>query len=72
MTDPAPESARERVMRIIMARCPELGPDDLAALGDATPDPDMLPGSIGLQILDVISKMADRLDQLERAVRPGA
>jgi hypothetical protein len=74
MTDPdAPsDDDRDRILRLIMARCPELSEADLALLGDTQPDPDMLPASIGAQILDVISHMADRLDALEKAVRTEA
>jgi hypothetical protein len=33
-TDPTPdESDRDRVLRLIMARCPELAPSDLAMIG---------------------------------------
>jgi hypothetical protein len=68
--DPAPESDRaDYVQRLIAARIPELGLADLATLG-AAPDSDALPGSIGLQILEVVEALADRMDGLERAVRP--
>jgi class 3 adenylate cyclase len=41
----------DRVMRIIKARCGDvLTVDDLAALGDAAPDPDALPATISEQI----------------------
>jgi hypothetical protein len=60
------------VRRLILARCPELSEADLAALGDAAPDPDALPPTIGEQILDVIGHMMDRLDRIERAVRARA
>ena len=71
MTDPNVSDDRDRIVRLIRHRCPELSEADLAALGDA-PDPDMLPASIGVQILDVIIRMADRLDALEKAAGAGA
>jgi hypothetical protein len=50
-SEPAPESDRDRVLRIIMARCGDVLTDaDLAALGDAAPDPDALPATISEQI----------------------
>jgi hypothetical protein len=68
MTDPSVSYDRDRIMRLIMARCPELSDAARAALG-AAPDPDALPATIGQQILDAISFMMDRLDRIERAVR---
>jgi hypothetical protein len=57
----------DRVMRLIRARCVDVLTDaDLALLGDAAPDPDALPASIGAQILEVVERMADRLDAFER------
>jgi hypothetical protein len=57
------------IRAVVSHRCPELGPDDLALIGGAAPD-DMLPPSIGLQIMEVVEALADRVDGLERAVRP--
>jgi hypothetical protein len=48
--------------RLIAARCPELDPSDLALIGAAAPDPDALPASVGMEILQVVEAMADRLD----------
>jgi hypothetical protein len=69
MIDPSVTDDRDRVMRIIKARCPELGPDDLALLTQHAPsvEPD-LPEEIGEQILDVLAEMGDRLDRLADAV----
>jgi hypothetical protein len=45
LSDPAQQGDRDRVMRIIMARCGDvLTEADLALLGDAAPDPDGAPG----------------------------
>jgi hypothetical protein len=62
---------RDRILRLIMARCGDVltEADLLAALADA-PDPDALPGSIGEQILDVIGHLADRMDRLENRLLP--
>jgi hypothetical protein len=67
MTDQtdAPETDRERIVRLIRARCPELSDADLATLA-AAPDPDALPAKIGEQILEVLSHLMDRMDGLER------
>jgi hypothetical protein len=66
----SPEDDRlEYARRLIASRCPELDPADLAALAEAAPDPNALPGSISEQILDAIGHMMDRLDRIERAVR---
>lgn len=72
MTDPtpAPDDDRAAYVRCLIAsRCPELGPSDLAMLTEATPDPDMLPARIGVQIMAVLERMADRMDAFEKAVR---
>jgi hypothetical protein len=69
MIDPSMTDDRDRVMRIIRARCPELGPDDLALITHPDParvEPD-LPVEIGEQILDVLAEMGDRLDRLADA-----
>jgi hypothetical protein len=59
--DEADDANRDCVMRIIMARCGDVLTDaDLAALGNA-PNPDALPESIGMQILQVVEAMADRM-----------
>ncbi len=73
MTD-APDGEADRAAyarALIASRCPELDPADLAALGDA-PDPDMLPATIGVQIMEVLERMADRMDAFERVVRESA
>ena len=74
MTDPTPagEDARDRIMRIIMARCPELTDADLASLAEAAPDPEMLPVAIANQILEVLGHLMDRMEALEKAARVGA
>jgi hypothetical protein len=72
MTDPTPDGddRADFARRLIAARCPELGPSDLAMLAEA--DPDMLPVAIGAQILDVLQHLMDRMDALEQTVRVGA
>jgi hypothetical protein len=50
------------VTRLIIARCPELGLDDLAALaGDQVAT---LPLEIGEQVLDVLEALEAKLDAL--------
>jgi hypothetical protein len=72
MTDPAPESDRDRILRMISHRCPELLPADLALIADAPVDSDdRLPMAIGEQILDVVLALEDRMTALEQAVRGG-
>jgi hypothetical protein len=67
----APVDDRDRIMRIIRRRCGDVLSDaDLALIADAPVDSDAQPGSIGLQILEVVERMADRRDEWERAVRP--
>ena len=63
-----PGDDRERVMRIVMARCPELSDGDLAALARPDPADTGIPASVADKILDVIGHMMDRLDRIERAV----
>jgi hypothetical protein len=48
--------------RLIAARCLELSDADLALLGASAPDPDAIPGRIGMEIMQVVEAMADRLD----------
>ena len=65
--DPAPQDERDRILRLIMARCPELTEADLALLGDA-PDPDLgIPVEIADRILDLIAAFEARLIASERA-----
>jgi len=56
------------VRSLIASRCPELSTDDLALLGE--PDPDAIPASIGVQILEVLDRLMDRMDRME--ARAGA
>jgi|HubBroStandDraft_6_1064221.scaffolds.fasta_scaffold3441979_1 hypothetical protein len=72
MIDPPGDDDRIAYIRaLINHRCPELGPADLALIADAPPDSDdRLPMAIGLQILQVVEALADKLDGLEREVRP--
>jgi hypothetical protein len=73
MTAPTPAGEDDRaayVRALIASRCPELGPSDLAMLAEA--DPHALPGSIGVQIMEVLERMADRMDAFERVVRERA
>lgn len=72
MTAPSVSDDRDRIVRLIMARCPELTDADLAMLAEAAADPDMLPASIGVQIMTVLERMADRMDAFERVVRESA
>jgi hypothetical protein len=61
---------RDRVLRLIMARCPELSDRDLALLVAAAPDPDAIPSSVADKILDVVLALEDRMTALEEPVRP--
>jgi hypothetical protein len=60
---------RDRVMRLILARCPELTDADLAAIEarsqPAEPD---LPVEIGAQIMDVLAALEEKFDWLADAV----
>ena len=60
MTVPSASYDRDRVMRIISHRAPELTDADLASLMDAD-----LPAEIAKQVLMVVDQMTDRLDALE-------
>ena len=69
------EIARDAyVTDLIAARCPELGPDDLALLGysdEPMSEDEMIPAEIGAQILAVVEKLMDRMDRLEEAMTGG-
>src|SRR5208282_5139483 len=65
---PAPDDDRsDYARRVVAARCPELSDADLASLVGAPPDPDAIPAAVGEQIMDLLDRMADRLEAVERA-----
>ena len=49
--------------RLILHRCPEIGPADLAAL--AQPQSDTLPVMIAAEVLEVIDALESRMTELE-------
>jgi hypothetical protein len=63
-----PDSDRaEYLRRVIMARAPEIGPDDLAPIG-AKSQPD-LPAEIAEAVTDALAEMEERLTALEEGLR---
>jgi hypothetical protein len=66
---PVTSNDHDRVMRLIRARCGDVLTDaDLAALGDAAPDPDAgIPVAIADKVVEVLEAMEARLITLERA-----
>jgi hypothetical protein len=61
---------RDRVMRIIMARCGDVLSDaDLASIEARSQPAEMLPSEVAEQILTVLDSMMDRLDELTAIVR---
>jgi hypothetical protein len=66
--DHAPESAHDRIMRIIRARCGDvLTERDVASLADAQPDPDdRLPSEVADRILYVLAMFEARLIALDQ------
>jgi hypothetical protein len=72
--DDAMDDDRDRVLRIIMARCPELSDADLVLISAIHPDPARVEPSagmspeIGAQILRALDHVSDRLDRLAETV----
>jgi hypothetical protein len=60
----------EYVRQLVLGRCPEVSADEIAEAFAALPDPDAIPGPIGALILEVLDRLADRMDALETAGRP--
>jgi hypothetical protein len=76
MIDPGMTDDRAAYVRaMILARCPELGPADLALIGTLHPGPPTaepdLPMEIGRDIMAVLAAMDERLDDLVEAIGDG-
>jgi hypothetical protein len=73
MTTPTESDERDRVMRIIQARCSELTDSDLEALAhaDTASIEAVLPDEIGERIMDAIAALEEKLDQLVAAIGDG-
>jgi hypothetical protein len=73
MTTPTESDERDRVMRIIQARCPELTDADLEALAhaDTASIEAVLPDEIGERIMGAIAALEEKLDQLVAAIGDG-
>jgi DNA-directed RNA polymerase specialized sigma24 family protein len=73
MTTPTESDERDRVMRIIQARCPELTDADLEALAhaDTASIEAVLPDEIGERIMDAIAALEEKLDRLVAAIGDG-
>ena len=57
--DPDDREARDRIMRIVMARCGDvLTTRDIAHL---LVDDELIPGHIVMQVMEVIDRMSERL-----------
>jgi hypothetical protein len=67
VTAPSMTDDRDRVMRIIVARCPEIGLDDLTQHAGAPAEPD-LPAEIGRDIMAVLEAMEAKLDRLGEVI----
>jgi hypothetical protein len=65
-----PEAERERIRSFVMARCGDTLSEDQIALAFAGADDDRLPASVTGQIMLVLDRMTDRLDNLENGARP--
>jgi hypothetical protein len=53
---------------VVLHRCPEIGPADLASIGARFQPDDTLPTEIAEQILTVLDVLQDRLDELTAIV----
>ena len=65
---------RERIIRLIAARIPELSADQIIEAlspGDDLGDDSGIPPHIASQVLDVIAMLADRMDEMESRLTPG-
>jgi hypothetical protein len=51
---------RDRTLRIILARCPELSERDIVGLLAESGD-EMIPGRIVMQVMEVLDRMSERL-----------
>jgi hypothetical protein len=56
----------EYVRRLIAARVPELTEAEITEAFTPPPDADAIPGHIGLQIMEVLDRMSDRMEGFER------
>ena len=58
----------DRVMRLILARCPELTDADLALIAQPAPPSELLPDQIGREIMAMLEALEAKLDRLAEAV----
>ena len=60
----------EYVRQLVLGRCPEVSAAEIASAFASLPDPDAIPGPIAGMVLEILDRLADRLEVLENAGRP--